>query len=162
MKRKIKYTKPFVLCGPRGSGKTEFSKYTSNLLSYQYINIGEKLSSKLQEISINPKSRSEIGQLFINYFGLKGYSDIVRQYSKDKTVLDGIRIADVVLNYKNSIGGNVIFRVGANGITDPNFFRESDGFENELDAIYEISDLIVPWFPEINDLYSYIEDLLLI
>lgn len=134
-----------VVSGPPLSGKTVVSRVLCTRYSYEYCNIGDLMSARLQR---PPDDRRDIGPQFLKQFGIHGYATLLRRHTKDGILFDGLRLRaglDAIANVAEPV---LIFKDG------PREDAVVEGQEYDIRWLRTAADVILPWAPEPSQLVN--------
>lgn len=81
-----------VITGPRESGKTTLARTLEEYEGYKALNVGDLLADQLEREGALPADRAQIGQAYLDMFGVDNYARAVEAAAGKGVVLDGVRL----------------------------------------------------------------------
>jgi hypothetical protein len=81
-----------VITGPHKSGKTALARILEEYEGYKAYNVGDLLGDQLEREGALPADRKDIGQAYLDMFGIDNYARAIEAAAGSGVVLDGVRL----------------------------------------------------------------------
>jgi hypothetical protein len=81
-----------VITGPAKSGKTALARTLEEYEGYKAHNVGDLLADQLEREGALPAARKDIGQAYLDMFGIDNYARAIEAAAGSGVVLDGVRL----------------------------------------------------------------------
>jgi energy-coupling factor transporter ATP-binding protein EcfA2 len=138
-----------VITGPRESGKTTLARTLEQYEGYKAHNVGDLLADQLEREGALPADREDIGQAYLDMFGIENYARAVEAAAGSGVVLDGVRLPSALASLRSHPRSEDLIhlaRPGRGGL------RADEPFAADVIMLQEQAYALVEWQNTVGEL----------
>jgi hypothetical protein len=131
-----------VITGPRKSGKTALARTLEQYEGYKSHNVGDLLAEQLEREGARPAARKDIGQAYLDMFGMNNYARAVEAAAGSGVVLDGVRLPSALVALRRHSGSEDLIHLARPG---RNALSTDEPFAADVAALQEQAYALIGW-----------------
>ena len=146
-----------VITGPHDSGKTALARTLVRYEGYKAHNVGDLLADQLVREGALPAERKDIGQAYLDTFGVDNYARAIEAAAGVGVVLDGVRLTAALAALRSHPRRADLIHLARPGRGE---IGADEPFADDVIELQQQADAIVEWQSSVGQLHGAVSSVL--
>jgi hypothetical protein len=146
-----------VITGPHDSGKTALARTLELYEGYKAHNVGDLLADQLERERALPADRKDIGQAYLDMFGMDNYARAIEAAAGIGVVLDGVRLTAALAALRSHPRRADLIHLARPGRAE---MSDDEPFAGDVIELQQQAYALVEWQSSVDQLHDAVSSVL--